>query len=148
MNKRGFIIIECLVYCALAAWLLTQVLGFVVATSNLTQRALKQSNHCFMTHCALQYCARDVVHGSSCIVMCPTSLVIKSGKQDKGWVFEHNSWRRIRGTYDATQHVWIKRHTTTMLDHVVSVTVHHKPHGIEVALTTDYLQLTRYIPCH
>jgi hypothetical protein len=147
MNKRGFIIIECLVYCALAVWLLTEVLGFVVATSNLTQRALQQSNHCFATHCALQNFARDVANGSGRILVSPTSFVITSDKQDKGWVFENKTWRRIRGTYDATQKVWIKRHTTTMLDHVVSVTMQHKSHGIEVALTTDYLQLTRYVPC-
>lgn len=111
--RRGFLLIEFIIYFAVATTLFT--VSFQ-AVSSLYLRMLGQStfvNRLTEWHCAQDVFARDVQR-APCQrwlfkKVTEQSLIWAQGNEDIGWILEDGTLMRYAGTYDVVKQEWKKK---------------------------------------
>jgi len=123
--KRGFALIELMVYLALTVFTGMLVLEWAVTTNHQMQRAHEQTIVSMTLQAALEHCARDL-RAASEPVLCvgDACYVWKIGNEYVGW--ERDGFGRLmrsQGSYDLTKKIWRSRTKSCTAEQVTHVAI-------------------------
>ena len=121
MNRGGFSLTECMVYCCIMMFLSFFATEFFAKNYLQLASYTKRSNKLMSLYAAQDLWHHDIQQASDTItdwVQKPNELICKTIEADIGWHFHDNKLYRITGDYDFRHEHWNKKSKALVSNHV------------------------------
>lgn len=123
MNKDGFSLIGCMIYCLILATIMMLWFNGVVSYTRLCTTQAHQINTLSTAYSALDVFARDIRNAPHEFAMWPlitdTTFIFKLDESIYiGWEYAQGQLIRYQGNYSSDHMQWLKRTKSLILDSV------------------------------
>lgn len=152
MNKNGFSLIECMVYCILVAMIMMLWFNGVGSFTRLCTAQANQTNSITTVYSALDVFVRDVRKAPRNFIQWPlitdTAFIFSADNYSIGWEYKDRQLLRYHGNYNSNNKQWVKKTKSLVLDnvHACSFAYTHSNHAmmsIEIALDLRGKKISR-----
>lgn len=155
MHKKGFSLIECLIYISISILLVQLSVRLFLASNHVCQKFIDQGQQTMSLHTALDFISRDIhthaVGGGHIDVARQNALVYQCASGVcRGWLLEKGILYYGKGEYDFTLGQWVSAARSKVAQGIKTLryqllTQNSKGIGLEIALTSTYCQLHKKI---
>jgi type II secretory pathway pseudopilin PulG len=122
MVKKGFSLIESLIYCCIMAILGVLVAQFFVKQSRFYMYMRMSQQRIMMLYAAQDLLVQDLQRADSSAEQWDTRyehlLICGMGIDSYGWILKNTKLYRITGQYNFNTHSWHNKSTTLVADHI------------------------------
>jgi type II secretory pathway component PulJ len=136
-NNKGFSLIECLLYCAISALLITISMHSFVAIQTHNKKELARIKQSIELANALSLIIRDFEQSTSVVSTREDANICSLPHTDVGW-YVHTGWLvRYQGVYNSNTSTWHCCTENKVASHIKHCSIEQKFQSVTCTLTDD-----------